>query len=1732
MAQFVKNFLFAIILFIEFVVIVMEEKKKIIECPKEYELRKLDKKERSEREFELLYEMQETFKEMLSENSEGFAHRIVRDETLKENSEWQKFHLSVASEIFGIGEESEFEENNFAILTEEEYVEHAKKCEESEEYSRKIGDYMLSSTLNNSFYRMCLHKLIANSEEFQHFLCYHKNIEKYKKALYLTIGHNEFFLLEELNPIIMHIEIMPKALRMDTHKTQFQFRTNSENANAELRRIIFRKLLADPKLAEDEQDIGQSAQNGSEIGQHIINKAKVVKMEAMESDRIGSPGGICMVSKLATFLREPNKVLSPKKGVSIVKSIDKWWPSECEQREEAQSVVETQRIYMRKGNRELYSDFMIVWLQLATLRGGPTRLHKFLCINEPEIEFEIANNERYTDPGVFRSADLLQKHYLDAFTTISPEPRQALKLATDIFCWVLWLENDVLKLWDDKKKEKGKVMPRFTMAWKQNRWYYEMVYDQMFDIEEANGKAEVPKKKRQIGTLLQMSKHLVEQKLKMPDEKLRVELRNKKLERLKKGRQYGTASPPPNGTVDREWHEIRRKSEEGKEDEKQSSAIEEWLKQRHFDTIKGFLCNSEKFNREFEQRASDNVMRIDTFVGGVENVREIYDMAEKCKEKFANPEENAKNQNENFNEKSKENYSDEKETKNMKKLGKDEEKADQTKVFDMDEALKYVNSEKENNEGKSKKKKKGKKKPKRNKMPSEIGTKSEEEKQNEDKKPMNGKEENKLKKAEMTADKIPSESNLSEKDGQFVEKESYEELMPKKDKNDGTNFEIITRKENEKDNGSEGETMREKEKEKKEKIIKKKKETKNSKNRKEKHKQQNKNTKMDQDNNNNSTEKGEEMGEKIGISDDDGTLLGVSMAIRKEFEVIGLLDDEKGFLSFLEDEFLIKIFKQFFTISSDLMRQIVAIGCHVNEIGHRMEIIGKLYPTDDQKLLNAFKELEIAPSKWINKKLEQNWQLIRNELATKISQIKGDRIAVNSPDEKIDQIEISSRLNCDLDIFCLKTLQKMLWKQTKIILKFVDANAIDEKGIENEEKEMDFIEKQIQMRKMALALLTDKNHFELAERKNEFQIGSNAKEKFQQTLIEFIWEKSHKKNAEKGKKSEEKPLVGTEFGPFFNRFSLMVEQIEQDRKLLIELSKYLRQEFEFAQIFGISLHLQEIKHFDGQNGQLMANDSEALASLDLFISKNGFGLIENEQKLKIEDAISEIEQIIRKWNSMAKFTVTGSYQLGALTKKSDIDAICVVPEMPSWEAAQFFGSAKCEVQSNGDRKCADNSLFCHLCLVAQVAKLNRTPDAWMPLIEFKFEISPNTFVDFDIGLTTFALQEEIFKTEERINYEQSDALSAKMANEIGQLANRRREFITRGGGYKELIEMINEEEKLRIKLRSLAAFEVGIIILNKLFATEKREKEDNQIVLRNYRTLLLAVKMWAKEHHIYDNKLGFFNGISLSLLVAKVMLLYPMASLPFLIEKFFFTFSTWPWPTPVKLSDLPDGSALRWDPHEEMRKRSEIGYVIVRELAMPIVTPGRIEQNATFNVNRSTATIIRREMQNAFKIVRNWPNLGICLNEKWKSLIKAKQFNEKFSHFIRIICKAFALADFYDFCGYVETRIRLQLLVNVVPFDRVRLAHAKKVAEKEQDGERNNKKTAFFKIWLVGIELDEEIASENESERTTKWNNWKKALNSMLSDQFNADILKAYRIKNGFGGPLPHFKLTAQYEEK
>jgi len=47
------------------------------------------------------------------------------------------------------------------------------------------------------------------------------------------------------------------------------------------------------------------------------------------------------------------------------------------------------------------------------------------------------------------------------------------------------------------------------------------------------------------------------------------------------------------------------------------------------------------------------------------------------------------------------------------------------------------------------------------------------------------------------------------------------------------------------------------------------------------------------------------------------------------------------------------------------------------------------------------------------------------------------------------------------------------------------------------------------------------------------------------------------------------------------------------------------------------------------------------------------------------------------------------------------------------------------------------------------------------------------------------------------------------------------------------------------------------------------------------------------ENNIYNSQEGFLDGNSISLMLTKVILLYPGANLLEVLERFFFTYSTW-----------------------------------------------------------------------------------------------------------------------------------------------------------------------------------------------------------------------------------------------
>uniref|UniRef100_A0A9J2PCC1 Poly(A) polymerase n=1 Tax=Ascaris lumbricoides TaxID=6252 RepID=A0A9J2PCC1_ASCLU len=182
---------------------------------------------------------------------------------------------------------------------------------------------------------------------------------------------------------------------------------------------------------------------------------------------------------------------------------------------------------------------------------------------------------------------------------------------------------------------------------------------------------------------------------------------------------------------------------------------------------------------------------------------------------------------------------------------------------------------------------------------------------------------------------------------------------------------------------------------------------------------------------------------------------------------------------------------------------------------------------------------------------------------------------------------------------------------------------------------------------------------------------------------------------------------------------------------------------------------------------------------------------------------------------------------------------------------------------------------------------------------------------------------------------------------------------------------------------------------------------------------LRAVKLWAKNHGIYSNVLGFLGGVSWAILVARTCQLYPNAAPAKLIQKFFLVFTRWEWPHPVLLKDCdqtprpPDMQSFQelvWDP----RTRSCDRYHL-----MPIITPAFPEQNSTFNVTKSTRQVIMNELEedflhegnNSLTLIVFSSGLAITIEilsgkAEWSKLFDEVNFFSRYKHFIVLLCVA------------------------------------------------------------------------------------------------------------------------------
>ncbi|KHJ95747.1 Poly(A) polymerase central domain protein [Oesophagostomum dentatum] len=237
---------------------------------------------------------------------------------------------------------------------------------------------------------------------------------------------------------------------------------------------------------------------------------------------------------------------------------------------------------------------------------------------------------------------------------------------------------------------------------------------------------------------------------------------------------------------------------------------------------------------------------------------------------------------------------------------------------------------------------------------------------------------------------------------------------------------------------------------------------------------------------------------------------------------------------------------------------------------------------------------------------------------------------------------------------------------------------------------------------------------------------------------------------------------------------------------------------------------------------------------------------------------------------------------------------------------------------------------------------------------------------------------------------------------------------------------------------------------------------------------LRAVKLWAKNHGIYSNVLGFLGGVTWAILVARTCQLYPNASPSKLLLKFFLVFVTWEWPLPVVLKDMdsanrPDIGNLQelvWDPRIRGSDRFHL---------MPILTPAFPEQNSTFNVTNSTRSIMINEMKEGLEIMKDIYE-G---RAEWSKLFEEVNFFTRYKHFISLTCAAKNEEDHLIFCGFVESKIR-HLIGALERNQGISLAHINPRQYKPlpsaipQFGP--GYENPVCTLWFIGLEFDRAMA--------------------------------------------------------
>ncbi|KAJ2984204.1 hypothetical protein NQ176_g142 [Zarea fungicola] len=197
-----------------------------------------------------------------------------------------------------------------------------------------------------------------------------------------------------------------------------------------------------------------------------------------------------------------------------------------------------------------------------------------------------------------------------------------------------------------------------------------------------------------------------------------------------------------------------------------------------------------------------------------------------------------------------------------------------------------------------------------------------------------------------------------------------------------------------------------------------------------------------------------------------------------------------------------------------------------------------------------------------------------------------------------------------------------------------------------------------------------------------------------------------------------------------------------------------------------------------------------------------------------------------------------------------------------------------------------------------------------------------------------------------------------------------------------------------------------------------------------FRLALRAIKLWAQRRAVYGNIMGFPGGVAWAMLVARVCQLYPKAATSVIVNKFFLVMSQWRWPQPVLLKPIENGPlpVRVWNP--KLYKGDSFHL-------MPIITPAYPSMCATFNITRSSMSIIKRELQRGLDITEQ----VMVGKQHWSDLfVKHTFFTTDYKYYISVVSASKAKEPHKVWSGYIESKVRM-LVQKLEQHPHIALAH-------------------------------------------------------------------------------------------